>query len=227
MTEHRRPTDRVGLAELAEGIAAGFEPEIRARGAALAIAADPAPAPVPGDADRPARVVQDLLDDALRHGGAGVRLTAEAARPGEGRPARPGVVFAVADDGPGVAREHPPRPTQRSHRVDEGRSRASADTGSGPAIVGHIGDRHRGRLWIESAPGAGTTVRIRPPAARYRREAQAGSVQRCRAGETIRQHPCVTWCPLQPVRDRTCRTGGAVVNGTAEHKPDAATYGFV
>lgn len=167
LTEHRRPTDRVDLAELAEGIAAGFEPELRARGAALEIAADPAPPSVPGDADQLAQVLHNLLDNALRHGGTGVRvrLIAEAARPGEGWPARPGAVLAVADDGPGVAPEHLPRLTERFYRVDKGRSRATGGTGLGLAIVKHIVNRHRGRLRIESAPGTGTAVRIWLPAA--------------------------------------------------------------
>lgn len=167
MTQHRRPTDRVDLAELAESVAAGFEPGLRARGAALHVAADPAPPPVLGDADQLAQVVQNLLDNALRHGGEGVhiRLTAEAAPPGERWPARPGVVLAVADDGPGVAREHIPRLTERFYRVDKGRSRATGGTGLGLAIVKHIVNRHRGQLRIESAAGTGTTVRVWLPAA--------------------------------------------------------------
>jgi two-component system, OmpR family, phosphate regulon sensor histidine kinase PhoR len=167
LVEHQRPTDRVDLIELAGQVAAGFEPALLARKAALAVQVDPALPPVVGDADQLAQVLQNLLDNALKHGGEGVsvRLTAEPAPPGERWPARSGVVLTVADTGPGIAREHLPRLTERFYRVDAGRSRAAGGTGLGLAIVKHIVNRHRGQLRIESTVGAGTNFRIWLPTA--------------------------------------------------------------
>jgi two-component system phosphate regulon sensor histidine kinase PhoR len=167
LVEHQRPTDRVDLIELAGQVAAGFEPALLARKAALAVQVDPALPPVVGDADQLAQVLQNLLDNALKHGGEGVsvRLTAEPAPPGERWPARSGVVLTVADTGPGIAREHLPRLTERFYRVDAGRSRAAGGTGLGLAIVKHIVNRHRGQLRIESTVGAGTSFRIWLPTA--------------------------------------------------------------
>jgi two-component system phosphate regulon sensor histidine kinase PhoR len=89
-----------------------------------------------------------------------VRLTSGTAEAGKGWPARPGVVLAVADDGPGIPRADLPRVTERFYRVDKGRSRTAGGTGLGLAIVKHITSRHRGQLLIESEEGNGTTVSV-------------------------------------------------------------------
>ncbi|MFC7608319.1 sensor histidine kinase [Teichococcus aestuarii] len=72
--------------------------------------------------------------------------------------------MSVADDGPGIAREHIPRLTERFYRVDKARSRNAGGTGLGLAIVKHIVNRHRGQLHIESRPGEGATFKVWLPA---------------------------------------------------------------
>lgn len=66
-------------------------------------------------------------------------------------------VFAVRDNGEGIAEEHIPRLTERFYRVDKGRSRLSGGTGLGLAIVHHVLNRHDARLVITSEPGQGAT----------------------------------------------------------------------
>ncbi|MGC8477741.1 MAG: sensor histidine kinase [Acetobacteraceae bacterium] len=122
-----------------------------------------------GDADQLAQVVQNLLENALKYGAwpdrpARIALRAAPVEGGDW-PARPGVEIAVRDEGPGIARAHLPRLTERFYRVDAGRSRAAGGTGLGLAIVKHIVNRHRGELRIESEEGAGTAVRVWLPAA--------------------------------------------------------------
>ena len=73
-------------------------------------------------------------------------------------------VFAVSDDGEGIAQEHIPRLTERFYRVDTGRSRASGGTGLGLAIVNHVLNRHDAQLLISSEPGKGSTFACRFPA---------------------------------------------------------------
>ncbi|WP_133510593.1 phosphate regulon sensor histidine kinase PhoR [Candidatus Thiosymbion oneisti] len=75
-----------------------------------------------------------------------------------------GPLFAVKDDGEGIAREHVPRLTERFYRVDKARSRTSGGTGLGLAIVKHVLNRHDARLTIESEPGQGSTFTCRFPA---------------------------------------------------------------
>jgi two-component system, OmpR family, phosphate regulon sensor histidine kinase PhoR len=79
--------------------------------------------------------------------------------------------LSVTDTGPGIAREHLPRLTERFYRVDGSRSRDTGGTGLGLSIVKHVAQRHGGELDIQSEPGKGSCFRLTFPAARTRREA--------------------------------------------------------
>ncbi|OWQ91982.1 phosphate regulon sensor histidine kinase PhoR [Roseateles aquatilis] len=76
--------------------------------------------------------------------------------------------IAVIDNGPGIAREHLPRLTERFYRVDGSRSRDTGGTGLGLSIVKHVVQRHGGELRIESEPGKGSKFKLQFPAARLR-----------------------------------------------------------
>jgi len=119
------------------------------------------PPPIRGDRAQLVQVVDNLLSNAVRYGctdpGAKVRLTASQ---------RDGwVALTITDYGPGIARDHLPRVTERFYRADPARSRESGGTGLGLAIVKHIVERHRGTLEIKSILGEGTSVTVRLPAA--------------------------------------------------------------
>lgn len=100
----------------------------------------------------------NLVFNAVKHTAAGTRI-----RIRWGEDPR-GLACAVEDTGPGIAREHIPRLTERFYRVDKGRSRASGGTGLGLAIVHHVLNRHDGRLLIASESGQGSTFTCRFPA---------------------------------------------------------------
>jgi two-component system phosphate regulon sensor histidine kinase PhoR len=84
--------------------------------------------------------------------------------------------FAVKDSGPGIAREHVPRLTERFYRVDRSRSRETGGTGLGLAIVKHVAQRHGAELHIDSALGAGSTFVLVFPASRLRSQQVAHAV---------------------------------------------------
>jgi two-component system phosphate regulon sensor histidine kinase PhoR len=174
MVEHQVPSDTVDLAALLPRIVAGYEPRLAGGGTGIEVGIAPDTPPIVGDADQIAQVVQNLLDNAVKYGkeAGTVRLTGGPAAAAKDWPARPGVVLAVADDGPGIPRADLPRVTERFYRVDKGRSRAAGGTGLGLAIVKHIVSRHRGQLLIESEEAKGTTVSVwlpvGPPGARGR-----------------------------------------------------------
>ncbi len=123
------------------------------------------------DRDQLVQLLTNLIDNAIKYGGpAGeVRVSGEhvaAAPPGAGPlTGRASLRIMVSDRGPGIAREHLPRVTERFFRVDAARSRQLGGTGLGLAIVKHILRRHRGHLAIESELGRGTTVTVWLPTA--------------------------------------------------------------
>ena len=73
-------------------------------------------------------------------------------------------VFAVNDNGPGIAPQHVKRLTERFYRVDEARARNTGGTGLGLAIVKHVLSRHNSRLMIFSEPGKGSSFSFALPA---------------------------------------------------------------
>jgi two-component system phosphate regulon sensor histidine kinase PhoR len=167
LTEHQPPAGQVDLAEVCDSIAAGFEPRLSARRVTLALAIEPGLPKLLADDDQLAQVVTNLVDNAVKYGreGGTVRLSLAAAPPGGRWPTPPGLVLAVADDGPGIPRAQVSRLTERFYRVDKGRSRSAGGTGLGLAIVRHIVNRHRGQLLIESEEGRGSTFSVWLPLA--------------------------------------------------------------
>lgn len=75
---------------------------------------------------------------------------------------------AVTDTGPGIAREHWARLTERFYRVDGSRSRETGGTGLGLSIVKHVMQRHGGEIDVDSELGKGSTFRLVFPPARVR-----------------------------------------------------------
>jgi two-component system phosphate regulon sensor histidine kinase PhoR len=167
MTEHQPPDTKLLLPPLLERIAAGMEPMLNGAGARLELSV-PVDLPfVAADADQLAQVFTNLLDNAIKYGkrGGTIRLAASRAG-GDPRFEPDGILISVADEGPGIPREHIPRLTERFYRVDKGRSRAVGGTGLGLAIVKHVVSRHRGRLRIDSAEGQGTIFTVWLPVRR-------------------------------------------------------------
>ncbi|MCB5943299.1 ATP-binding protein [Acidocella sp. KAb 2-4] len=160
ISEHSPPKELVHLPPVLERVAAGLEPLLRASGTRLEVNVPPDLPKIPADADQLAQVFSNLLDNALKYGKPGgvVRLSATVAPDTRFEPG--GVSVSVADNGPGIPREHIPRLTERFYRVDKGRSRAVGGTGLGLAIVKHVINRHRGRLAIDSDPGKGSVFTV-------------------------------------------------------------------
>jgi two-component system phosphate regulon sensor histidine kinase PhoR len=126
-----------------------------------------------GDRDQLAQVFTNLIDNAVKHGGAGTSVRVRALGADKAHPGCLGI--AVEDDGPGIGREHLHRLTERFYRASAASSRNKGGTGLGLAIVKHILNRHHGRLEIVSRPGEGSAFTVWLPASRPAEHAPATS----------------------------------------------------
>lgn len=161
--EHVAPTKALDLGRLARQMVDMHAPLARERGVEITVERPDMPLPVLGDRDELLRVIENLVENALKYGASGgvIALSLHRVEPPDGRPVR--IELRVRDEGPGIAAEHIPRLTERFYRVDTASSRQQGGTGLGLAIVKHTLNRHRGKLIIESEPGQGTTVRVSLP----------------------------------------------------------------
>jgi two-component system phosphate regulon sensor histidine kinase PhoR len=152
--------------EVAAEVAASFADAAGRKGLRLESRDEGAPAVI-SDADRIRRILENLVDNAIKYTPAGGHVVVAASAAGEGAAA-----VTVSDDGPGIAAEHLPRVFERFYRVDKARSREVGGTGLGLAIVRHLADGMGATVTASSRPGAGARFTLRlapdPAAARER-----------------------------------------------------------
>jgi len=166
--EHVRPVEVCSLNRIAGESAAALSPIAARDGVTLVIDLPDEGAEVAGDHDQLAQVFTNLIENAMKYGGRSCTVRIAPAPASKAHPNRYGV--AVSDSGPGIAREHLHRLTERFYRVNAGSGRAGAGNGLGLAIVKHILNRHRGRLEIASTLGAGSVFTVWLPKADARGE---------------------------------------------------------
>ena len=106
---------------------------------------------VEADPQRVGQVLRNLLNNALDFTPQGGQVTVTACPEGAW------VSVLVRDTGPGIVPEHLPYVFERFYRVDPSRTRATGGAGLGLAIVKQLVEAHGGRVWVESALGAGAT----------------------------------------------------------------------
>lgn len=178
LNEYTPPDAVVDLSQVAMDVIDALTPLARERSVAFDLdTPQPGEALVIGDRDQLIQVVQNLADNALKYSkpgdvvrvGVQAGLSLEAAgagqRPDAARlslltPDHVNEAYAairVVDQGPGIARTHLPRLTERFYRIEGQKSGTKSGTGLGLAIVKHIANRHRGGVVVESLLGGGTT----------------------------------------------------------------------
>ena len=134
--QHRTAAEQAGKTMVVEAGDGGFRADLRK----LALA------------------ISNLVDNALKYGKEGGRVTLSGRIDGDA------CLLEVADDGPGISPEHLPRIFERFYRVDKGRSRELGGTGLGLSITKHIVESHGGTIRVESRIGVGTRFILRFPA---------------------------------------------------------------
>lgn len=108
------------------------------------------------DRDRVKQVILNLLSNAAKFSDEGTSIALTVV-PGEGS-----VTVSVADEGPGIAREQHHLLFQRFSRLQTDGPRPPG-SGIGLYLCKTIVDRHGGEIWLESAPGQGSTFSFSLP----------------------------------------------------------------
>lgn len=103
------------------------------------------------DVDRLRQVFANLLSNAVKYSPQGGVVRVGARRDGDH------ITVWVADQGIGIPLAAQARLFSRFFRVNNQDTRSIGGTGLGLALVKEIVEAHRGRVWVESAEGAGST----------------------------------------------------------------------
>jgi len=187
LNEHIPPSGRADIRLTVRDVVDALEPLAAEKQVIFDLRLPETPAMArPADRDQLVQVIQNLAENAVKYAPAGsavsIEVTPDAAADAAVATRSPGaarlslltpdhadgqryVVVRVADAGPGLAREHLPRLTERFFRVEGQRAAERPGTGLGLAIVKHIVNRHRGGLTVESAPGEGAAFTVYLPTA--------------------------------------------------------------
>ncbi len=145
------------IGELLQDVAQKFALTARERGIAVEVDAAAATTMVTGDFALLERVLDNLIDNALRHTPTGGSVTVQSDVRGER------VRISVTDTGPGLTHEEAERAFERFYRGDPGRSSSSGQSGLGLAIVKSILELHGSDISVDSQPGHGASFYFELP----------------------------------------------------------------
>jgi PAS domain S-box-containing protein len=120
---------------------------------------DPRVGAVQGDRDRLTQVVSNLLTNAVKYSPSGGEI-AVASKLQDGN----AVEISVRDHGQGIPPEFIQRIFGRYERYESAGVKDTVGTGLGLAIAQQIVQLHKGRIWVESKLGEGSTFRFVIPA---------------------------------------------------------------
>ncbi len=135
-----------------------FEVRLKQDGFVVDLRATPTPLP-PAWVDPPAiaQVLTNLLDNAIKYSGEARHIGVTLGRQNGF------VTLAVSDQGPGIPVAEQERIFEKFYRVGNGLVHDAKGSGLGLAIVKHIVEAHRGRVIVDSRPGAGCTFTVELP----------------------------------------------------------------
>ncbi len=97
-------------------------------------------------------VLENLIENAMRHTAAGGIVRVEVAPLDKSR-----VAVRVVDTGRGIPSDQLPSIFDRYYRVNRGEASDAGSTGLGLAITRHIVELHGGKIQVESVPDRGST----------------------------------------------------------------------
>lgn len=149
--------EALALEPLIDDTVGDLAERLRTGGMSVRIEVTPSGLEVLGDPEGIRRVLENLIDNALRHSG-GDTVTVRAQERESGK-----VRLSVEDNGQGIPTADLVRIFERFYRVDPSRSRATGGTGLGLSIVKHWVGAMYGRVWADASVGQGTRIHVMLP----------------------------------------------------------------
>ncbi len=146
--------EKTDLTELVREILIEYYPQIEKNGYELELKIPESAICGEWDAQRIARVIRNLIENALKYGMDGKKLTVSVEKKNEL------AVFGIRDYGRGVPVEEIPYMTDLFYRGDKARNSSAGGMGLGLYIAKEITEMHRGKLVIKSDRGCGFLVEI-------------------------------------------------------------------
>lgn len=159
-------TSRLSMGEIVRAATAAAHGLASQRHINLVVSIEDGLPPVWGDRDRFVQVITNLLSNAVKFSpeGGEVRVKAELPRVEDGAPA-PVVKVSVSDDGIGIATDDQGRIFDKFVQVGDPMTDKPVGTGLGLSISKEILGQYRGRIWVESDLGKGSTFSFVVPVA--------------------------------------------------------------
>jgi two-component system sensor histidine kinase/response regulator len=124
-----------------------------------------------GDKGLIKRVFSNLIQNAVTHSSRAVHLELSARRAGHG------VLFTVSDNGPGIPPEYHEVIFRKFGQVEMPRTPRTRSSGLGLTFCKLVVERPRGRIWVNSAEGKGSSFYIELPSDPTAKETQTPSSQ--------------------------------------------------
>jgi signal transduction histidine kinase len=158
----------LSLSELVASEVATFAPQAGRRGIAIQLDAC-SDAVVVGDRRKIRQVVSSLVSNAVKftpdRGKVGVALRRGSLAPSEpGEPGLSAIQLVVSDSGIGISRDQVAKIFEPFFQVDSSSTRAFGGTGLGLTLAKAYVEAHGGQIWVDTAPGKGSTFTATFPA---------------------------------------------------------------
>ena len=146
--------EQVGAAELLEELMVEWQLRLQQEGATVSLEVSPETPAVAADRVLLRRVFGNLVQNALTHSSRAVTLQLSARRDDDG------VLFTVADNGPGIPPEYQEVIFRKFQQVKTPHVPRVRSSGLGLAFCKMAVDAHGGRIWVQSNYGQGSAFHV-------------------------------------------------------------------
>jgi PAS domain S-box-containing protein len=161
LTLETEPTD---VATLADGICIELSPLAQELEVTLTTDISEETPALDADTDKVERVLQNLVDNALKFCPAGGKVTIRSHQPEKDAHGERFVRIDVSDSGPGIPDEYKTKLFDRYAQI-KGRRGKRRGSGLGLTFCRLVVEAHGGRIWIEDNPGGGSIFAFTLPVA--------------------------------------------------------------